>query len=177
MFNASNLLSLARAPLALLFLVKKPVFRLICVVLAMISDGLDGYIARRYSMTSQLGATLDPIMDKFFVLFVSCILLSESSLQAWNVLALLSRDFAVLVFGLYLVLTGRLGRYQFQAIWTGKVTTAFQFFVLAGLSLGYSFPAWVFASFVGLGFIALLELVVAHRFSAPDHNRQRLHPE
>ena len=63
----SNTLSLLRAPLALLFLVEKPYLRLIAILLAMLTDSFDGYLARRSSSVTQLGTILDPAMDKFFV--------------------------------------------------------------------------------------------------------------
>jgi CDP-diacylglycerol---glycerol-3-phosphate 3-phosphatidyltransferase len=69
LLNLSNILSLSRAGFALAFLQENPFFRLLAILLAMVSDFLDGYIARKQKMTTQFGAILDPIMDKFFVFF------------------------------------------------------------------------------------------------------------
>jgi|TARA_B110001450_G_scaffold256132_1_gene285574 CDP-diacylglycerol---glycerol-3-phosphate 3-phosphatidyltransferase len=42
---------------------------LIILLLASISDYWDGYLARKYSLTSELGAVLDPIADKILITF------------------------------------------------------------------------------------------------------------
>ena len=44
----------------------------------MATDSLDGYLARKYHKTSQFGAFLDPLMDKFFVFFAVSITRKES---------------------------------------------------------------------------------------------------
>src|ERR1700722_5041518 len=104
MLNLSNVLSLSRAALALVFLQENMVLRLIAIILAMISDVLDGYIARRLGTTSQFGAILDPIMDKFFVFFAGGILYLEGWLSGAGLLMLLSRDISLCIFGVYLVI-------------------------------------------------------------------------
>lgn len=162
-WTLSNMLSLLRMPLALVFLNPSPAVRVTSLILAAISDGLDGFIARRSRTVTQVGAFLDPLMDKFFVLFVGSVLLYEARLEPWQLCALLSRDFSVAIFGCYLVFTGTLGRVHFQSIWSGKATTAIQFVVLLMLCLEKTPPVWVFRLFVILAFFALIELFVLHR--------------
>ena len=158
MLSLSNGLSFLRAPLALLFLVDSSLWRVVAILLAMITDSIDGYIARRYRSASQFGAILDPAMDKFFVSFALGVLLMESRLEIWQALAMLSRDFSLLIFGILLSLTGDWQAYQCRAIRWGKVTTALQFFVLIGLTLHYSFPWYLYALFIVFGGLAFLEL-------------------
>ena len=55
-----NLISLLRIPLAILFLKGGVLVRAVAIILAMLSDGLDGYYARRYSQCSKIGTLLDP---------------------------------------------------------------------------------------------------------------------
>lgn len=157
-FTLSNFLSLLRGPLALLFLVDNPFYRGVAILLAMATDSLDGYLARRFRMTSQVGAVLDPLMDKFFVFFAVCILMQEGKIQLWEMLALISRDFAVLFFGLYLALQKTWSNFQFRSIWSGKITTTLQFFVLLGLTFGVTMPLYIFWCFIVLGILALFEL-------------------
>ena len=154
----SNFLSLLRGPLALLFIVDSIFYRCLAIVLAMTTDCLDGYLARRFRMTSQIGAFLDPLMDKFFVFFAVSMLMFEGQLQRWEALALISRDFAVLLFGLYLALRGTWANFQFRSIWSGKITTTLQFFVLLGLTFHLVMPVYIFWCFIALGILALFEL-------------------
>lgn len=158
MLTLPNFITLLRFPLALAFLQDNPLYRAIAVLLAMLSDGLDGYIARRYGKISRFGTFLDPMADKLFVLLVLGILLSEKRLLPWEAITMLCRDFSVLIFGIYLAFKGTLGQYQFRAIWCGKLMTALQFTVLFGLIFHVEFPPFVYFLFIIIGLSALVEL-------------------
>lgn len=158
MFNISNSLSLLRAPLALLFLFDSTLIRLIAILLAMITDSIDGYVARRFHTTTRFGAVLDPAMDKFFVVFCLAVLLSEQRLEIWQALMMISRDFALCLFGLYLSLSGLWPSYKFRSIRWGKITTALQFIVLIALTLGFTIPSLLYIAFVLFAALALIEL-------------------
>ena len=94
MLSLSNGLSFLRAPLALLFLVDSIPWRITAIVLAMVTDSVDGYLARRYRSASQFGAILDPTMDKFFVFFGLGVLLMEGRLEIWQACSMLARRIA-----------------------------------------------------------------------------------
>jgi len=158
MLNLSNSLSLLRAPLAFLFLIESPTVRLIAILLAMITDSIDGYVARKWKTTTRFGAVLDPAMDKFFVVFCLGVLLSEHRLLPWQGLMMISRDFALCLFGLYLSLSGLWHSYEFRAIRWGKITTALQFVVLIALTWGYTIPWYLYGAFVVFAGLALVEL-------------------
>ncbi len=163
MVNVSNVLSASRGLLALIFLVPSPATRGLVIALAMLTDGLDGFLARRWHQTSQFGAMLDPLMDKFFVIFVLGVLHFEGAVQFPQIAALLCRDVAIVIFGIHLYKAGEWSRYSFRAIWSGKVTTTLQFFVLLALSFGYPVPSYVYPAFVVLGIFALIELSLMAR--------------
>ena len=57
-------------------------------VLSGISDGIDGYIARRFDMQSELGAYLDPIADKALMVAVYLSLLFAGLMPLWLVIAI-----------------------------------------------------------------------------------------
>jgi phosphatidylglycerophosphate synthase len=128
------------------------------IVLSMVSDGLDGYIARRTNSTSKLGTLLDPIMDKFFVYFGLTVFLLESKLSLLQAFAMVSRDFAIGIFGLYLILTKKYSTYTIHSFRLGKLSTALQFFVLIALSWNISISWYLYALFIFLGLFALIEL-------------------
>ena len=71
---------------------------LFCV--AMATDWLDGRIARRRGVTSQLGSLLDPIADKVLVLAVLVMLIDDGVWPAWMVAAIVARE--ILISGLRL---------------------------------------------------------------------------
>lgn len=169
----SNFLSLLRGPLALLFIIDNPFYRSLAILLAMLTDSLDGYLARRFRMTSQLGAFLDPLMDKLFVFTVIGVFIYEGRLAPWQALTLISRDFAVLFFGIYLALKGYWSQSQFRSVWSGKITTTLQFFVLLGLTFRVAIPAYFYISFIVLGFSALLELYLTEKHPIPQKNSSR----
>src|SRR5438132_10934593 len=102
-------------------------------LLASLSDGLDGYVARRYNQKSSLGVILDPIADKGLLLS-GIITLSISNwsdvdpdygrFPAWFPVLVISRD-AILFVGagvLYLLIV----KVPVKPKWTGKVATVLQ---------------------------------------------------
>lgn len=158
MINASNGLSFVRAPLAFLFLQDNATLRIIAVLLAMFTDSIDGYVARRNHSQSQFGAILDPMMDKFFVSFALTALLLEHKLETWQLATMLTRDGFIFLYGIIMFAIGRWRTMVIRSIWWGKITTALQFMVLIGLVLGIAFPWYVFVAFAVLGWLAFLEL-------------------
>lgn len=163
MLNLSNILSISRAGFALCFLQTNPLVRLSAVALAMISDFLDGFLARRQGTVSQFGAILDPLMDKFFVFFAGGVLFLEKRLLPWELGALLSRDLAICGFGAYLALIKRLKEYECRAIFWGKISTVLQFIILIAITLHAAFPSYVYQAFVWMALFAFLELLIKHR--------------
>lgn len=158
MLSISNSLTFLRAPLAFLFLFENAYFRLVAIILAMFTDSIDGYIARRRASTTRFGAILDPIMDKFFVIFALSVFLMEGRLEMWQALAMISRDFFLLVFGIYLAISGLWHTFECQAMRWGKISTALQFLTLVGLTLGYTFTWHIYSLFVLFGTLAFIEL-------------------
>ena len=160
MLNPPNSLSFMRAPLALLFIIENTAFRLVIIVLAMLSDCIDGYLARRYHFTSRFGAILDPMMDKFFVYITLSVLLFEGQIASWQAATMLARDFFLFLFLSYLGITGAWRSLEVKAIRWGKVTTAAQFIVLIALVLKISFPPQLYYFFILFGCCAFIELLL-----------------
>jgi cardiolipin synthase (CMP-forming) len=61
-------------------------------LLAGVSDGLDGFIARNFNQRSELGAWLDPVADKFLLVSVFVVLGWLGVLPSWLVIFAVSRD-------------------------------------------------------------------------------------
>ncbi len=158
MLTFSNFLSFIRAPLALVFLQKNIYLRLTAIIVAAISDSVDGYFARRNKSASKFGAILDPAMDKFFVYFALTVLYFEGNVKLWEALFILSRDFALCLYGLYIIFFKKFSEFELRSLRWGKVITAMQFFILMGLTLHYHFSLFVYSLFVIFGILAFLEL-------------------
>lgn len=167
MLTVPNLISLLRVPLAFVFLQENPFYRAAAILAALLTDGLDGYIARHFHQKGRFGSVLDPITDKFFVFFVLFTFIDETSISLTDAAILICRDFSVILYGLYLAWRGRLFDYQFRAIWCGKITTVLQFTVLLCLSLQLSIPSYLYGVFVILGVLALGELYKTDRSRRP----------
>src|SRR5882762_11827652 len=80
---------------------------LLCFAVASISDGIDGFLARRYNQHSELGRILDPLADK--LLLVSGIILLSLKNQPyldripiWLTVTILSRD-GLIMLGMLLI--------------------------------------------------------------------------
>lgn len=164
MITVSNSLSFLRIPLAFLFLLESPYLRFFAVLLAMITDSVDGYLARRSQSVSRFGAILDPATDKFFVYFALTTLFLEGRLLVWHILAMLSRDVVVSIYGFIMFVAGRWKSIVFRSVRAGKVTTALQFMVLMGLVFQMSFSWITYSAFFVMGGFMFVEL-----FQAPNH--------
>jgi CDP-diacylglycerol--glycerol-3-phosphate 3-phosphatidyltransferase len=109
-------------------------------IVAAASDGLDGYIARRFNQRSSLGVILDPIADKGLLL-AAIITLSMSKwayeFPLWFPVLVITRD-AVIVVGA-LVLHFLIGKVQVKPSWLGKTATAFQMGAIALVLLQLNF--------------------------------------
>jgi cardiolipin synthase len=98
-------------------------------VAAGLSDGIDGFLARRFDMKSALGAYLDPIADKL-MLMSSYLFLAIPSYPApvkvpvWLSVMVISRDFLLMLVALLMILAT--SRRRFPPSWVGKVTTVTQ---------------------------------------------------
>jgi phosphatidylglycerophosphate synthase len=161
----SDWITLVRLPLALLFLIPTWWSRTLVLGLALLSDYLDGLIARKRNTPSRIGRLLDPIADKWFVFFVSCVFWSEGVLTLGQVAALFARDWALLTFGAYLLFTGRWAKSVWRPIWWGKIFTVVQICFLVLLTWKVPLPSFLFYGFWIMGIFSLRELL--QRAKAP----------
>jgi CDP-diacylglycerol--glycerol-3-phosphate 3-phosphatidyltransferase len=60
-----------------------------------LSDGLDGYLARRHGMTTRTGAWLDPLSDKLLVAAPMLTLMFLGDFPVWAAILILARETAV----------------------------------------------------------------------------------
>ena len=102
-------------------------------VLAGVSDGADGYIARRFNQRSELGAYLDPMADKALLATTYVMLGYLGELPVWLVTLVVSRD--VLILGGIMLASLMDNPIEVRPIFVSKANTAVQI-ALAFVALG-----------------------------------------
>lgn len=117
-------------------------------VVAGITDGLDGLLARRFDQRSQLGTVLDPIADKLMLVTAFVVLSMRSvfpqpvpnhlPIPFWVTIAVISRDVFIVVGAAAInIMTGFRG---FRPSWLGKVNTTVQIIAIAIIMFAASVP-------------------------------------
>jgi len=102
-------------------------------IAATITDYLDGYIARKYHMESDLGKLLDPLADKLLIASVLIMLIPLGRVPAWIAVIIIGREIAVT--GLRSIASEK--HIIISANWLGKYKTAFQCTALIPLLIHY----------------------------------------
>ena len=102
-------------------------------LVAGISDGVDGFIARRFNQFSRLGAYLDPVADKLLLVSVFVVMGFADELPLWLVVTMVSRD--GLIVCAVLLSSVMSHPVEVKPLYVSKANTAAQI-VLAALVLG-----------------------------------------
>lgn len=104
-------------------------------LLAASTDGIDGYIARKYNMVTNLGKLLDPLADKLLVSAVLISLVELGRCDSWIAVVIISREFAVTGLRQIALLEGKV----VAASKWGKIKTVVQIIAISLLLLN-NFP-------------------------------------
>jgi cardiolipin synthase (CMP-forming) len=108
------------------------------LVVAGLSDGIDGLLARRLNQRSSLGAVLDPIADKLLLSSSFVILAFKKKIAWWLTIMVLSRDVLLLTVAIVIILIS--GYRAFPPSVLGKCTTAVQIILVFTVVLAAGFP-------------------------------------
>ncbi len=126
-------------------------------VVAGISDAIDGYLAKRFNMTSEIGALLDPLADKALLVSIYVALGIGGAIPRWLVILVVSRD--IMIIGGVVVAWLLDKPVAMKPLMVSKVNTvaqvAFAAVVLAALAFG--FALWPYDA-VLMALVALLTL-------------------
>lgn len=145
MFNLPNSLTFARIgsiPLIVLLLYFPgkitAALAMFFFIAASLTDLLDGIVARRYNMVTNMGKFLDPLADKLLITSVMIMLVANGWLQAWIAVVIIGRE--ITVTGLRAIAAD--ANVVISADSYGKLKTIFQVVALCPLILHY--PWWGF---------------------------------
>jgi cardiolipin synthase len=107
-------------------------------LLAAITDGLDGLVARWQKQKTTLGMVLDPVADKLLLTSTVITLTILKELPRWFTIIVVSRD--VLLIGGSVILYMFIGKIGMPPSWLGKFTTGFQLVTVLCAMLDNFFP-------------------------------------
>src|SRR5258708_15484057 len=111
---------------------------LLVPVVAGLSDGIDGLLARSLNQRSSLGAYLDPIADKLLLSSSFVILAFKKQLAWWLTILVLSRDVLILIVAVVILLVS--GYRPFSPSIYGKLTTASEIILVFLVVLCAAYP-------------------------------------
>ncbi len=97
---------------------------LLVLVVAGMTDAIDGLLARKLNQHSSLGAYLDPIADKLLLSSSFVILAYKTRIAWWTTIIVLSRDILILTVAIVIILIS--GYRPFPPSILGKLTTLFE---------------------------------------------------
>ena len=160
--NLPNLITIARILLVPVIVWAigsgEMLFAFILFLIAGVSDAIDGFLAKRFGMTSEFGSYLDPLADKALIVSIYVALGITGALPGWLVILVVSRDIMIVAAVILSWLVDKPVTVKPLAV--SKANTAAQIIlatlVLASRGLGFNLD-WLID--VGIAAVAVLTLV------------------
>lgn len=116
------------------------------------TDWVDGWLARRFNQTSEIGKVLDPVADRLMFLVAIFAMILDRSVPIWFAVAVLVREAVISVVALVLA---AMGARRIDVTWWGKTSTfglmiCFPLFLVSYADVNWSDIARVIAWIVGV---------------------------
>ncbi len=157
--NILSGLRLVAAPIAAWLILHQHDLPALCVFgFAGLSDAADGYLAKRFNLTSRFGAWLDPAADKLLMLASFVSLTIVGAVPLWLTALVIGRDIAIVIG----VLLARILDMPLQVapLLVGKISTVVQVLYIALVLLVLTLDAeWPNVELAGEGAVALLAVL------------------
>ena len=133
-----------------------------------ITDGVDGFLARRRGQVTTMGMLLDPLADKLMISagFITLVEFNPHIVKAWITILVIGREF--LVTGLRSIASSE--GFTIQASDLGKLKTVIQIFTVVAAILDHRWHQWLFGWFIvpvdwiataAIYFMAMVSLISA----------------
>jgi cardiolipin synthase len=91
--NLLTVLRIALVPVFLYFVVIEELYTAAVIFIAAgVTDGIDGFIARRYDLRTEFGANMDPFADKFLLMSAYIALTAKGLLPLWLTIPVVLKD-------------------------------------------------------------------------------------
>ncbi len=154
-YNVPNALTTVRFALAIAVVVLIPMTwfwaALIVFLIAVSTDWMDGYWARKYGQVTKLGRIFDPFVDKIIICgsFIALVEVDDSPVKSWMATVVVGRE--LLVTSLRGMIEGSGG--DFSASWLGKWKMVVQCAAVVAVLLTYvvePVPAWMSMTTIAL---------------------------
>lgn len=160
----SNILSLLRLvltiPLAYFLWKDDKTAIFIIIIVAALSDFLDGYLARKLDQISELGKILDPIADKTIIAVSGLILVLTKTIPLWFGVAVIARDLIILIAGIYVKAKYKI---TLTANMLGKVTVnVISISIILAIFFNWNYLTYVFL----LATLFMLASLLSYLFNA-----------
>jgi len=130
---------------------------LVLFFIAAASDGLDGYLAKRFNWTSELGRILDPVADKLLLVSVFLVATWYGLIPEWLTAAAVARDVLIPLGALaYWIVCGPLGG---RPMISSKINTLLQLLYILAVVANAAFrfpPDSILKAFAALTFATVL---------------------
>lgn len=150
----------------MMFTREEPWFRIAALttfVVAAVSDGIDGFVARAYNQKTRLGAVMDPLADKLLINLAFVFLAVNQELATpvprWMPVIILGRD-VIIVLGSYLI-NEYFGPFRPRPRISGKLTTTFQMASIIGVLLEVRFAYPLLMATVAISVISFFDYLYA----------------
>ena len=158
-FTGANLISLSRIlivpPLIFSILNEWIYISVALIILAILTDYLDGIVARKYNITSDSGKLLDPAVDKIFTISVLTAFVEKHYISSFWVFFIITREMLIT----WIRSLGAKKGYIMAASNEGKIKTTAQFIAILFLAL----------KLIILGKVLLLISIVLAYYSASSY--------
>ena len=180
MLNLPNFLALSRillAPLMLWLLVGRDssIFdgmhvswldysAALVFVIASVTDGFDGFIARAWNQQTTLGAILDPLADKMLMLGAFLGLMVIDRANVWAVYLILTREFFITGIRVAAASKGL----DIQASVWGKIKTLLQMFAIGFATMNWPYAELLLWLAVGMTLYSGFEYIMSYTKKAND---------
>jgi cardiolipin synthase len=123
------------------------------LLLAGLTDVVDGYLARRNKQVTELGIMLDPLADKLMMIAVFLSLLFSGKISVGAAAAILFRDLAMIVCSAFFHLRGKK---TVPANLLGKMTTVLFYVVLVMLMFGLPHAGMILWAVIALSYVTTI---------------------